>query len=236
MLPPTTPPLESSLERPSPTDMLISRSLLLPTDRRPWLFSPLVVQLFKHTFIIRHQRNIKHVNSSTNQIVSICLSYVLLPMTLLMFIWTLSCLRLMANTTSVSHGEPCCAAAFPLRNDGVEVLVTESVETHRHTSLVFICKPQSSTLSTELQQHVHVYLCAALRSRTRCGNVRWQVIWGVRGLVWHQWRRRRRGIEWTGRPMSSSTLYGWTQETGAARCSPQSLAWQDLRLQYKYCS
>ncbi len=38
----------------------------------------------------------------------------------------------MANTTSVSHGEPCGAAAFPLRNDGVEVLVTESVETHRH--------------------------------------------------------------------------------------------------------
>ncbi len=33
-----------------------------------------------------------------------------------------------ANTTSVSHGEPCGAPAFPLRNDGVEVLVTESVE------------------------------------------------------------------------------------------------------------
>lgn len=45
ILPPTTPPLESSLERPRPTDMLISRSRLLPTESRPWLFSPLVVQL-----------------------------------------------------------------------------------------------------------------------------------------------------------------------------------------------
>lgn len=33
--------------------------------------------------------------------------YVLFPMTLLMFIWTVSCFKLMANTTSVSHGDPC---------------------------------------------------------------------------------------------------------------------------------
>lgn len=54
-------------------------------------------------------------------------SYLLLPMTLLIFIWTLSCFRLMANTTSVSHGVPCWPAVLPfLLNDGVEVLVTES--------------------------------------------------------------------------------------------------------------
>lgn len=59
MLPPTTPPLESSLDRPSPIDMLISRSLLLPTDRRPWLFNPLVVQLFTHPHT---DRDILHLN------------------------------------------------------------------------------------------------------------------------------------------------------------------------------
>lgn len=64
-------------------------------------------------------------------------TYVLLPITLLMFIWTLSCLRLMANTTSVSHGEPCCAAAFPFRNDGVEVLVTESVKINCYMTLQY---------------------------------------------------------------------------------------------------
>ena len=54
-------------------------------------------------------------------------AYVLFPITLLMFIWTLSCLRLMANTTSVSQGVPWGPAAFPfLAEDGVDVLVTES--------------------------------------------------------------------------------------------------------------
>lgn len=48
-------------------------------------------------------------------------------MTLLMFICTVSCFRLMANTTSVSHGAPCWPVAFPfLPRDGVDVLVTES--------------------------------------------------------------------------------------------------------------
>lgn len=45
MVPPTTPPLESNCDLPRPTDMLISRSRLLPTESRPWLFKPLVVQL-----------------------------------------------------------------------------------------------------------------------------------------------------------------------------------------------
>lgn len=54
-------------------------------------------------------------------------AYVLFPMTLLMFIWTVSCFKLMANTTSVSHGAPCCPAAFPfLLKEGVDVFVTES--------------------------------------------------------------------------------------------------------------
>jgi len=48
-------------------------------------------------------------------------------MTLLMFIWTVSCFRLMANTTSVSQGDPCGPAAFPfLPKAGVDVFVTES--------------------------------------------------------------------------------------------------------------
>lgn len=34
-------------------------------------------------------------------------THVLFPMTLLMFICTVSCFRLMANTTRVSHGAPC---------------------------------------------------------------------------------------------------------------------------------
>ena len=51
----------------------------------------------------------------------------LFPITLLMFIWTLSCLRLIANTTSVSHGVPCGPETFPfLAEDGVDVLVTQS--------------------------------------------------------------------------------------------------------------
>lgn len=58
-------------------------------------------------------------------------THVLLPMTLLMFIWTVSCFRLMANTTKVSHGDPCWPAALPfLLNDGVEVFVTESICEH----------------------------------------------------------------------------------------------------------
>lgn len=54
-------------------------------------------------------------------------TYVLFPMTLLIFIWTVSCFKLMANTTNVSHGAPCWPAALPfLLNEGVDVLVTES--------------------------------------------------------------------------------------------------------------
>lgn len=54
-------------------------------------------------------------------------TYVLFPMTLLMFIWTVSCFRLMANTTRVSHGAPCWLAVLPfLLQEGVEVFVTES--------------------------------------------------------------------------------------------------------------
>lgn len=50
-------------------------------------------------------------------------------MTLLMFIWTVSCFKLMANTTRVSHGAPCWPAAFPfLLKDGVDVFVTESTQ------------------------------------------------------------------------------------------------------------
>lgn len=59
-------------------------------------------------------------------------AYVLFPMTLLMFIWTVSSFRLMANTTSVSQGDPCWPAAFPfLPKEGVEVFVTESKEMKR---------------------------------------------------------------------------------------------------------
>lgn len=54
-------------------------------------------------------------------------TYVLFPITLLMFIWTVSCFKLMANTTNVSHGAPCWPAALPfLLKDGVDVFVTES--------------------------------------------------------------------------------------------------------------
>lgn len=48
-------------------------------------------------------------------------------MTLLMFIWTVSCFRLMANTTSVSHGDPCWPADFPFfPKAGVDVLANGS--------------------------------------------------------------------------------------------------------------
>lgn len=54
-------------------------------------------------------------------------THVLFPMTLLMFICTMSCFKLMANTTSVSHGAPCWPAAFPfLLKEGVDDFVTES--------------------------------------------------------------------------------------------------------------
>lgn len=54
-------------------------------------------------------------------------THVLFPMTLLMFIWTVSCFKLMANTTRVSHGAPCWPDAFPfLLKEGVDVFVTES--------------------------------------------------------------------------------------------------------------
>lgn len=53
-------------------------------------------------------------------------THVVLPITLLIFIWTFNCFRFIANTTSVSHGVPCgLPALFDLLN-GVDVFVSAS--------------------------------------------------------------------------------------------------------------
>lgn len=66
---------------------------------------------------------------------TVCLNlfytYVVLPITLLIFIWTFNCFRFIANTTSVSHGVPCgLPALFDLLN-GVDVFESASKQISR---------------------------------------------------------------------------------------------------------
>lgn len=76
--------------------------------------SKLITKIFPHNVVTVKGREIMT-------------THVLFPMTLLMFIWTVSCFKLMANTTSVSHGAPCGPAVLLfLLKEGVEVFVTES--------------------------------------------------------------------------------------------------------------
>lgn len=72
-------------------------------------------------------------------------------MTLLIFIWTFNCLRLIANTTSVSHGVPCWLAALFDLLTGVDVFEIESL---RGTE-------ESETL-LDLMEAGDLRLCAAV--------------------------------------------------------------------------
>lgn len=68
-------------------------------------------------------------------------------MTLLMFICTVSCFKLMANTTKVSHGAPCWPVAFPfLLREGVDVFVTESAKERKTDEAQITAVPQISSL------------------------------------------------------------------------------------------
>lgn len=65
------------------------------------------------------------------------MAHVVFPMTLLIFIWTFSCFKLIANTTSVSHGVPCWLAALFDLLTGVDVLEIESKDRKRSNMHLF---------------------------------------------------------------------------------------------------
>lgn len=150
-----------------------------------------------------------------------------------MFIWTVSCFRLMAKTTSVSHGDPCWPADFPFfPKEGVDVLVTESAGERTEVRR----EPWDGSGRT----CVRSYPSWEPRNRKRCGCGRAPATSGSparRGTCWcrpngprRRWATGGRAASPCCRPTSSSRLSGWTRGTGAASRCRWSPAWRDRRL------